>query len=911
MAPAATPLAGAFDCDAATPAAGVVWTDRRGHGQLWTDLSFNGGTVAQEVAKFKLPRKGIPVAGDFDGDGCADLLWIGKSKSKIWWGGAAGLKSSSARSLPVGTKAFTSELGSARASVIIQGATPTAWIATGKRKKPFKLGKVKSLKPKVSATAFTDLVNGSARVLLDRPGTAKDRIAALKLRGTTVSVVSTKKVANGKANVQASCGARLISDGPGTANDKESWTESSTSPRSRAVSLPGKGKIAAGKLPNAGCVLVRSGASPGRAEIRYVGSGGSGNPPTTKAPHPNVYMNAANKQRLADLITSGDTAALRFKNMVDNQVAGSNYYGFEPWYSALLGAITGDPKYCVDAVARTEAWVTGEEALIAAGQRAEVAGDSYLEVGPYIGSLAMTFDWCHDNLSQSQRTRWINYANQAVWNVWNNDDAVWGGVAYPWSGWSVDNPSNNYYYSFLRATMLLGLSTRDENPLAAGWLTKFRTEKIGMQLVPTFNSDLSGGGSREGTGYGTAMKNLFSLYDIWAESTGERISDLTPHTKASIPYLMHETVPGLDRIAPIGDHARDSTATLFDYHREYGLALAWLYRDDPISAPLRGWLAANAVPQMGNYFEYVYDFLYRDPGAPTAPLADLSTAYFAPGAGDLFSRSSWQTNATWMSMRMGPYTESHAHHDQLSLLINQNGWLAYDANIDSHSGIEQDEENHNLVRINHGATQRRQREGYSSTVHALADNETFTYAAADATPVYNPANVSRVQREVVFLKPNVFVVYDRLNAGAGATFTWQLNTPTAPTIIGAASAATYTPSGMSVQTVKPFGSPQSSVDLAALPGDDFTGGHRYEVSQSASGATAFLHVIQMNGAVNSISFADTATADGVQLALNNGGTATVHFTRDQLGGDMTLSGAAGSFSGVLPTGIQSLALFAP
>ena len=103
---------------------------------------------------------------------------------------------------------------------------------------------------------------------------------------------------------------------------------------------------------------------------------------------------------------------------------------------------------------------------IAANQRATVAGDSYLEVGPMVGSVALVYDWTYSLLTPTQRTRWITYANQAVWNVWNYQQAKWGNTTYAWSGWSIDNPSNNYYYSFLKATMLLGLASQGDNSQA-------------------------------------------------------------------------------------------------------------------------------------------------------------------------------------------------------------------------------------------------------------------------------------------------------------------------------------------------------------------------------------------------------------------------------------------------------------
>jgi hypothetical protein len=215
-----------------------------------------------------------------------------------------------------------------------------------------------------------------------------------------------------------------------------------------------------------------------------------------------------------------------------------------------MGQVTGAASYCSYAVTQTESFVQSEEALINANQRAVVAEDSYLEVGPLIGNLALVYDWCRANMTTAQRSCWVTYANQAVWNVWHHNDAQWGNATYPWSGWSVDNAVNNYYYSLLEATMLLGLATQGENTQANAWLQQFRTTKIENQLIPTFTRDLTGGGSREGTGYGTAMKNLWRLYDWWERSTDERLANRTPHTLASMAHLMHSIVPTLDKLAP-------------------------------------------------------------------------------------------------------------------------------------------------------------------------------------------------------------------------------------------------------------------------------------------------------------------------------------------------------------------------
>jgi len=322
--------------------------------------------------------------------------------------------------------------------------------------------------------------------------------------------------------------------------------------------------------------------------------------------HPRIML-GSQAPRLKAALAAATPSAIAWKTTLARWFAGGDVYDFAAWNGALYGALSGDARYTAKAIAQIDAQVSAAEAQIAAGRAPEVAGDSYLQVGKMIGDLALVYDWCNAAMTPSQRARWIAYANQAVWNVWHPPTAVWGGKLFPWTGWSVNNPSNNYYYSFLRATMLLGLGTRGENAQADDWITQFRGKL--NQLVTVFERDLQGGGSREGTGYGTAMNALFELYLIWEWSTGERIADKTSHTRQSLTTALHQIVPTLDRIALTGDLSRDSTAALFDYHRFYLLALIALYPDTPEAAGAVAILSASSVPKMANGFMQGIDFL--------------------------------------------------------------------------------------------------------------------------------------------------------------------------------------------------------------------------------------------------------------------------------------------------------------
>jgi hypothetical protein len=630
----------------------------------------------------------------------------------------------------------------------------------------------------------------------------------------------------------------------------------------------------------------------------------SGAPSVASAPPRILLADAAHRACLAQALAKRTPAAARFAAMVDGHLSGRPVYAFQPWYAALLYQLTGKARYAEFAVRETDAFVASEEALVRGGARARVSGDSYLEAGQIVGNLALVYDWCHDRLTPEQRARWIAYANQAVWNVWNHRSARWGEASHPWTGWGTDNPSNNYYYSFLRATMLLGLATHGENPEAAGWLDLFRNVKLEQELFPTFARDLAGGGSREGTGYGTAMKNLFELYDWWERSTGERIADRTPHALASFAHMIHAIVPTRDRLAPTGDHSRDSRAELFDYHRQYLQILAALYPHERLAGAARALLAASTVRSMQNGFMVYSDFLYDDPGgAPAAPgaLAELATTYWAPGTGQLSMRASWEPAATYANFICGPYTESHAHRDQGSFVLYRTAWLAYDANVDSHSGIEQDELNHNLVRIEQGGAPVKQAYGGACRLLALHDDGLATYALADVTPVYKGrAPIRRVERELLYLKPDVLVVFDRVDTDGDARRIWTLNLPGRAEVEGARLTLAAGRSRLDVRRLAP-----ADLPWTVQP-------PRAEAAEAGGGRSRFLHVLTTGEALAAAERADAPGAIGARLALADGRSVVVRFSSEGRGGTLEVRARDGAVlhDGPLPSSVEPPPLYA-
>jgi len=104
------------------------------------------------------------------------------------------------------------------------------------------------------------------------------------------------------------------------------------------------------------------------------GSGGTGSDggsddsanvqPTYPVQHPRIYI-AANKARLQAALTAQSPAAKRFAQDVDSYLAGGDLYDFRPFNAALMGQLTGAPKYCTKAVAVVDQQVSAAEAAIA------------------------------------------------------------------------------------------------------------------------------------------------------------------------------------------------------------------------------------------------------------------------------------------------------------------------------------------------------------------------------------------------------------------------------------------------------------------------------------------------------------------------------------------------------------------
>jgi hypothetical protein len=217
-------------------------------------------------------------------------------------------------------------------------------------------------------------------------------------------------------------------------------------------------------------------------------------------------------------------------------------------------------------------------------------------------------------------------------------------------------------------------------------------------------------------------------------------------------------------------------------------------------------------------------------------------------------------------------------------MIYKDGWLAYDANVHTSSGLHQTLDAHSLVRIVDGGQTVEQRGGTTSKLVALHRGPGWLHAAADLTPAYkgDPA-VQKVQREIVFIEPDAVVVYDRVTTRAGGQQVWQLATPVAPSISGARATIAGART-LSVERVAPAQAASSVTDLRSVDGD-FTGGYRLDTTMPG-GDQRYVHVLWIGSAVGTV----WSQVEGAALQLPGGRTASVYFQRDGIGGMLSIDG---------------------
>jgi hypothetical protein len=296
----------------------------------------------------------------------------------------------------------------------------------------------------------------------------------------------------------------------------------------------------------------------------------------------------------------------------------------------------------------------------------------------------------------------------------------------------------------------------------------------------------------------------------------------------------------------------------------------------------------NRVSNPETFRQAILYFMLFDPtqSAAADPRPALPLNYFAPGMNKLFSRSNWGTDAAWFHYNLSWNKIDHQHADGNHFEYYRKGeWLTKArigyANIGE--GIASSEFRNTLALQNAKPAERSDDDWRidlwkrgsqwnlvstgDPTLMAHSTHADYVYASGDATHLYNAereksTEIAHASRDIVWLKPDHIVVFDRADSPATRFKRWWLQLPSVPSISGnIAKASTASGQQLHVQSLLPVGAKLRSDNGRSELIDNTTAAdemmkERLMVEAPAADKVRFLHVLQ--GADKGVA-ADVAT----------------------------------------------------
>lgn len=494
--------------------------------------------------------------------------------------------------------------------------------------------------------------------------------------------------------------------------------------------------------------------------------GGGGGEDTSPPRDPSGYL-LITQPRMAELAANVAAAApewVTLKGAVDEHGDELDIYTGSPENVALVYLLTQEPRYAALAYRWAQQSMDADD----------VAADSYLHFGDRMREIALVLNYCADALSETERAALRAYLKRWTDELWFDNQG---------SGWGIDDPGNNYHMAFLEGTAFAGYALRAVgDPAGQRYLDvlKDKLERPGGVLEYTATR-AAGGDWPEGVNYGQRGKQrLYAALSAVASMGDPNYFTSTPFFAESVEYAVYQAQPGFTHIFPAGDLPRDASMPITPHDREY-LQMVGYWSGSQRARDLARWYLTEVVPDYtGPAFNdrtaYWYDVIFRTTG-DVVPASELPLAYVAKGTGFVSVRTSWRDDATSLAVSGSPIIDqSHAHHDVGSFTLWKHDWLAVDATTYSDSGLNWSSDAHNMVHM--AGAQRRG--GAIPGLQRSWDSADFTYLSVDATNVFRARPDAEIvsladeyTRELVFLKPNTLVTFDRVapkDAGRGYDF---------------------------------------------------------------------------------------------------------------------------------------------
>ncbi len=550
--------------------------------------------------------------------------------------------------------------------------------------------------------------------------------------------------------------------------------------------------------------------------------------------------------------------------------------------------------------------------------------------GTDLALCAIVYDLCHDCWTAEERQKCWEYMNKTIEANVQSETHVFHNAWYGYKNWGIGVACYATYYENPRAPEFLRVLQED-------WRTR---------AAPALELAGAGGGWAEGYYINYFLYEWLFFCEVARHCEGvDYYADAPQFFRHRAVASMFETYPGIGtynsrRSIPMGDGGGRTFGGDRDKTLSARRILVNHFRADPDHQVVH---AFNETTPRSSVGTYAYkDFLWRDTTVPKRDLGTFRPSHVSPGPGYAYARSSWGEDATYFFFKCGDRFTAHQHLDVGHFLIYKYEELAGDGGHYDEFGTTHDV-NYHLRTIAHNtilvhdpaetwpniragtvtgvdggqhhnwphhngavadpAQWLRERQLYDiADLLAFADTGAYVYVAGDCTRAYAAQKLSCFTRQIVFLRPGTFVIFDRVcSTKPEFKKTWLLQAIKPPTSASGRLVVTNGRGRLFIQTLLPE-NPQvhlaAGADLYSYGGRSYpprrdTGPApecRIEISPSEPRTMDyFLHVLTATGAdiaeVPNVTAA--ITGDEVQVKV---GTSTITFHKDKVGGSIESEG---------------------
>jgi hypothetical protein len=492
-------------------------------------------------------------------------------------------------------------------------------------------------------------------------------------------------------------------------------------------------------------------------------------------------------------------------------------------------------------------------------------GQGYAGQTPYTNGMSLFYDWCYGYLTAAER------------QTFGTAVATSGKAYLASQNWTA---MNNYHSKASRLadfayTGIALYGDGVDDAAAVSFCNMFHEHTFGAQHTIACIDEIASDGS-----YFEGDYNMLVLGEpfregcwLWATATDEDAFDVCGNLQNMIDYYLYDVFakngPGSSATMSASKQGDSKGHTVGSASvRVVMQSLARKYQDG------RGkWLAGQIVSAGLGYVNrpdrwklVVYTDTALATEAPPSPppsrcFQDMGTVYMRSGWN--LAEASTDVYAVFRCEQMNAgHTNAHQNH---FLIARGNDLLAvdsgvYDGGISAHhmnyfertiahntvtvynpnettfgsyandGGQIPPSENELPVRFGDASLS----DYYRGEIVGYRDDETFTYVKGDATAAYDPSKVQLFTREMVYLKPDIFVILDRVRA-TSATYKkrWLLHSVNQPTVTGDTVMIQEGTSRLFVKSLLP--DPRQIVSVGGAGRQFDVNGVNYPPSQAVTG----------------------------------------------------------------------------